>query len=112
MLCPLCGKKIKKSLNKYNKLIPYFECEECGKYYIEPPFLNKMEGFKNRYGEEMYKKLLNTMKKKTMENIVVFVNDFEEPIMDIDEAIYLEIQDLTNELKIFFEDCNCNEYGD
>ena len=47
-----------------------------------------------------------------MENTVVFVNDFEEPIMDIDEAIYLEIQDLTNELRIFFDDCNCNEYGD
>ena len=71
-----------------------------------------MEGFKNRYGEEMYSKLLNVMKQKTMKNTVVFVNDFEEPIMDIDEAIYLEIQDLTNELRIFFDDCNCNEYGD
>ena len=112
MKCPLCGKEIKKATNKINKLIPYYECDSCGKFYIEPPFKNKMEGFLERYGEEKYQNLLNAMKRKTMENTVVFVNDFEEPTIDVEDAIYLEIQDLTNELKIFFEDCNCNEYGD
>lgn len=112
MKCPICGKEIKKSVNKINKLIPYYECDECGKFYIEPPFANKMEGFKERYGLEKYQNLLNKMKEKTTENIVVFVNDFEEPTIDVKDAIYLEIQDLTNELRIFFEDCNCNEYGD
>ena len=71
-----------------------------------------MEGFKERYGLEKYQNLLSKMKEKTTENIVVFVNDFEEPTIDVEDAIYLEIQDLTNELRIFFEDCNCNEYGD
>lgn len=112
MKCPICGKEIKKVTNKINKLVPYFECRECGKFYIEHPFLNKMNGFLERYGIEKYNELLKVMKQKTTGNVVVFVNDFEEPTIEVEDAIYLEIQDLTNELRIFYDDCNCNEYGD
>lgn len=112
MKCPLCNQEIKKTIDKKNKLIPYYECPNCGNFYIEPPFKNKMEGFLARYGIDNYNKLLSKMQEKTKEQLVAFINDFEEPIVDVEEAIYLEIQDLTNELKIFFDDCNCNEYGD
>ena len=112
MNCPLCNKKIKKVKNPINDLVPYFECEDCGKFYIEPPFFSKLEGFKNRYGEEKYNILVSKMIEKTKEELVVFVHDFEEPIIEVEDAIYIELQDLLNEMKIYIEDLNCNEYGD
>jgi hypothetical protein len=46
------------------------------------------------------------MKEKTLKNVIVFTFDFTETFTDIEGAVYVEIEDLTNKLGTIFVDVN------
>ncbi len=95
------------------KLIKGFEYETGERFYIEAGFYTQMKGLKSRYPEE-YSKVLAQMEKVCKSNKkVVFCVDFENPFLNLDDYIYLEITDVTDPIKVFFEDkSRGSDYGD
>ena len=46
-------------------------------------------------------------------HLVVFINDEDEEISEVEDAVYLTIQDVCNPLQIFVEDkSRGSDYGD
>jgi hypothetical protein len=104
MSCYICGKDAK--VERENIYTKKFTCDDCGIYYTELAFEYQVEKFQHLYGKESYGKLLNVMKEKTKEQKIVFTFDFTETFTDVPDAIYVEIEDLTNKLGIIFMDAN------
>ena len=103
-------KHIKDEFNPYSDK---FEYPNGDIFYVEPVFYLKLQSFKNLY-ENRYQEILDEMEKIVKKNhLVVFINDEDEEITSVDNAIYLTIQDVTNPLLIFVEDkSRGSDYGD
>lgn len=104
MSCFICGKDAK--VERENIYTTKYTCSDCGLYYTELAFTYQLEKFKNLYGPEKYAMMLKIMQEKTKKNVIVFTFDFTETFTDIEGAVYVEIEDLTNKLGTIFVDVN------
>ena len=95
------------------KLIKGFEFESGERFYIEPGFYTQLKGLRERYPDE-YSKVIKQMEKVCKTNKkVVFCVDFENPFLDLEGYIYHEITDVTDPIKVYFEDkSRGSDYGD
>lgn len=83
-------------------------------FYVEPAFFTQLHGFKERHTAENYQKILDEMINLVKKNKkIVFTANFDCPQTDVDGYIFLEINDVTDPLKIFVEDkSRGSDYGD
>ncbi len=101
---------IKDERNPFSTL---YQNEDGTMFYIEPIFYTQLQEFFKHYPdysttilEEMQRIVHNNKK-------VVFTGDYDAPLTHCQDAIYLEIFDITNKLQIFVEDkSRGSDYGD
>ena len=98
---------------KDSKFIKGFSLKTGEKFYIEPAFYTQLMSLKEIYPNEFPKvinQLIKTVKEK---KLVSFVYDYENPFLPIEGSIYLEITDVTDPIKVFYEDkSRGSDYGD
>lgn len=96
-----------------NKFVKKFESKENHIFYIEPAFYTQLMGLKERYPEKI-EIVVNEMKKQISANkFIAFVYDYENPFLDYGEAILREFTDVTDAVKVFYEDkSRGSDYGD
>lgn len=101
-----------KEINE-SKFVKCFCYENGEKFYIEPAFYTQLMYLKQIYPND-FSKIIDQMKKTVLDKkLVCFVYDFENPFLQVDNAIYLEISDITNPIHIFYEDkSRGSDYGD
>lgn len=104
---------LKSEIDPNNPYSTKFVYDDGDIFYVEPVFYLKLQAFKlhheNRYGD-IIKEMERIVKRN---HLVVFIGDDDEEITDVNGAIYLTIQDITNPLQIFVEDkSRGSDYGD
>ena len=82
-------------------------------FYVEPVFHMKLMGF-YQHNEIIVEEILMEMERLVKKyHKVVFNNDDDEEITEVEDAVYLTIQDVCNPLEIFVEDkSRGSDYGD
>ena len=82
-------------------------------FYVEPVFYYKLKSFESHYEDKLVE-ILNEMERIVHKyHLVVFINDEDEEITEVDGAVYLTIQDVCDPLQIFVEDkSRGSDYGD
>ncbi len=101
---------IKDERNPFSTL---YQNEDGSRFYIEPIFYTQLKEFFQHY-PNYYSIILEEMQRIVRSNhLVVFTGDYESPLTDCQDAIYIEIFDVTNKLQIFVEDkSRGSDYGD
>ena len=96
-----------------SKFVKCFAFPNGEKFYIEPAFYTQLMYLKQINPVE-FPKVIEEMKRKTLEKkLVCFVYDFENPFLNVDGSIYLEMSDVTDPIHVFFEDkSRGSDYGD
>ena len=96
-----------------NPFCALYYLESGESFYIEPVFYTQLMGFKD-YHKEQYHLIIDKMIELVKKNKkIVFTGNFEHPLTEIDNYIYLEITYVTDPLKIFAEDkSRGSDYGD
>ena len=94
-------------------LIVGYEFPTGEKFYIEGGFYTQLQGIKERYPNE-YGKVIAQMEKVCKSNKkVIFCVDFENPFLDLPGYILHEITDVTDPIKVYYEDkSRGSDYGD
>lgn len=82
-------------------------------FYVEPIYYYKLKSFESHFENKLVD-ILNEMERVVHKyRLVVFINDEDEEISDVEGATYLTIQDICNPLQIFVEDkSRGSDYGD
>ena len=103
--------KILEDKNNPFSALFFYESGEC--FYLEPVFYTQLMGFKDHYPEK-YHLIIAKMEELVKKNKkIVFTGNFDNPLTEIDNFIYLEITDVTDPLQIFAEDkSRGSDYGD
>lgn len=106
-------KDLRKEEDKNNPFSALYFLESGESFYLEPVFYTQLMGFKDHYPEK-YHSIINKMMELVKRNKkVVFTGNFENPLTEIDNYIYLEVTDVTNALQIYAEDkSRGSDYGD
>lgn len=101
-----------KEINECN-LVKCFALKTGEKFYIEPAFYTQLRSLAEIYPNEIGK-VIDEMKRQVKEKkLVSFVYDFENPFYPVPGSVYLEITDITDRVKVFFEDkSRGSDYGD
>ena len=88
-----------------------YESGEC--FYLEPVFYTQLMGFKDHYPEKFHL-IIDKMEELVKRNKkIVFTGNYEHPLTEVDNFIFLEITDVTDPLQIFAEDkSRGSDYGD
>lgn len=98
---------------KETNLVKCFELENGSRFFIEPPFYTQLMSLKEIYPDEFPKVIAHMKKLANERKYVGFVYDFENPFIHLDGYIYLEITDVTDPIKVFYEDkSRGSDYGD
>ena len=103
-------KQIEDISNPFSSL---YELETGERFYIEPVFYTMLQGFKDHHLDK-YPLIINKMLETVRNNKkVVFTGNYDCPLTNVDDYVYLEITDITDPLKIFVEDkSRGSDYGD
>ena len=103
-------KQLEDEKNPFSAL---YELDSGERFYIEPVFYTMLKGFKDHHPDK-YQIIINEIIKTVIKNKrVVFTGNYECPLTNVDDYIYLEINDITDPLKIFVEDkSRGSDYGD
>jgi hypothetical protein len=106
-------KDLRKEEDKSNPFSALFFLEGGESFYLEPVFYTQLMGFKDHYPEK-YHLIINKMMELVKRNKkVVFTGNFENPLTEVDNYIYLEVTDVTDALQIYAEDkSRGSDYGD
>lgn len=106
-------KDLRQEIDPQNPYTAKFVYDNGDTFYIEPVFYLKLQAFKLHY-EDRYSNIIEEMERIVKRNhLVVFVGDDDEEITDVNGAIYLTVQDITNPLQIYVEDkSRGSDYGD
>ena len=106
-------KHLKRLEDKNNPFCALYEYESGESFYLEPVFYTQLMGFKDHYPEQ-YHLIIEKMEELVKKNKkIVFTGNFENPLTDVDNYIYLEITDVTDLLQIYAEDkSRGSDYGD
>lgn len=104
---------LKTSVDKNNPFCPLFTYENGDCFYVEPIFYTKLKNLFDIYPQHK-EVVLNAMEKIVKKNHrVVFVGTFEYPQTEVDDFIFLEIEDVLDPLQIYVEDkSRGSDYGD
>ncbi len=96
-----------------NKFVKKFESSNGNIFYIEPAFYTQLMGLKERYPENI-DKVIGEMNNQISKNkLLAFVYDFENPFLDYKDAVLREFVDITDAVKVFYEDkSRGSDYGD
>jgi len=99
--------------NSSTSLVKFFKFDTGETFFIEPPFYTQLMSLKEIYPLEFPKVLSQIKNLVKQRKYVGFVYDFENPFIQIDGYIYLEISDVTDSVKVFYEDkSRGSDYGD
>ena len=106
-------KHLNKKEDTCNPFCAFYEYESGESFYIEPVFYTQLMGFKDHFPDK-YHLIIEKMEELVKKNKkIVFTGNFENPLTDVDNYIYLEITDVTDALQIFAEDkSRGSDYGD
>lgn len=104
---------LKQLKDNNNPFCYLFEYDNGDQFYIEPIFYTKLKNLLDIY-PQYENAILDEMEKRVKKNHrVVFVGTFEYPQTEVDDFIFLEIEDITDSLKIYVEDkSRGSDYGD
>ena len=96
--------------NPFSTLYAY---EDGSMFYIEPVFYTMLKGFEEQR-PGCIPSILEEMEKIVKKNRkVIFTGCFDNPLTRDDDAIVLEIFDITDKLEIYVEDkSRGSDYGD
>ena len=104
--------------NKYkditdNKFVKKFQASNGNTFYIEPAFYTQLLGLEERYPEN-YKIVVEEIYRQIEKHkFLAFVYDYENPFLDYKDAILREFTDITDAVKVFYEDkSRGSDYGD
>lgn len=101
---------VKDDRNPFSTL---YQNEDGTMFYIEPIFYTQLQAFFQHYPQHSTTILEEMDKIVHMNKKVVFTGDYEAPLTHDENAIYLEIFDITDRLNIFVEDkSRGSDYGD
>ena len=106
-------KYLKKSEDPNNPFCAIYSYPTGETFYLEPVFYTQLMGFKDHYPEK-YHLIIAKMEELVKKNKkIVFTGNFDNPLTEVDDFIYLEITDVTDPLQIFAEDkSRGSDYGD
>lgn len=106
-------KHLKFEVDEKNPYTAKFTYPNGDTFYVEPVFHMKLRGFYQHYENRVEEILMEMERVVKKYHKVVFINDDDEEITEIEDAVYLTIQDICNPLKIFVEDkSRGSDYGD
>ena len=99
--------------DKANPFSFLYELDSGERFYIEPVFYTMLKGFKDHHPDK-YQLIVDEMIKVVKQNKrVVFTGNYECPLTNVEDYIFLEVTDITDPLKIFVEDkSRGSDYGD
>ena len=96
-----------------NPFCALYVLETGESFYIEPVFYTQLMGFKDHFPDKyslIIEKMVELVKKNKK---IVFTGNYEHPLTEIDNYIFLEVTDVTDALQIFAEDkSRGSDYGD
>ena len=106
-------KQLRKEVDPNNPFCALYFYESGESFYIEPVFYTQLMGFKDHHPDK-FDLILNKMEELVKKNKkIVFTGNFDNPLTEIDNFIFLEITDVTDLLQIFVEDkSRGSDYGD
>lgn len=104
---------LKQEIEEQNPYTIKISYENGDVFYIEPIYYYKLKSFESHH-ENRFNEILTEMERVVRKyHKVVFINDEDEEISNVENAVYLTIQDVCNPLKIFVEDkSRGSDYGD
>ena len=107
-------KNLKTIEDKANPFCTLYELDDGSRFYLEPAFYTQLNGFKERHTPADFQRIIEAMIETTKRNKhVIFTANFEFPQTEAEGYIYLEITDITDQLKIYVEDkSRGSDYGD
>ena len=106
-------KHLNKSVDPNNPFSALYSYPDGETFYIEPVFYTQLMGFKDHFPDK-FDLIISKMEELVKKNKkIVFTGNFDNPLTEIDNYIYLEITDVTDPLKIYAEDkSRGSDYGD
>lgn len=106
-------KHLRREVDPNNPFSALYFYESGESFYLEPVFYTQLMGFKDHFPDKFHliiEKMEELVKKNKK---IVFTGNFENPLTEIDNYIFLEITDVTDPLQIFAEDkSRGSDYGD
>ena len=106
-------KHLRREVDPHNPFSALYFYESGESFYLEPVFYTQLMGFKDHHPDKYHliiKKMEELVKKNKK---IVFTGNFEHPLTEVDNYIFLEITDVTDLLQIFVEDkSRGSDYGD
>ena len=96
-----------------NNFVKKYQTSEGNEFYIEPAFYTQLVGLQDRYPEN-YEVVVEELHRQIKANKkIAFVYDFENPFLDYGDFILREFTDITDAVKVFYEDkSRGSDYGD
>ena len=106
-------KNLRKEKDENNPFCALYFLESGESFYLEPVFYTQLMGFKDHFADKyplIIDKMLELVKRNKK---VVFTGNFDSPLTEVDNYIYLEVTDVTDSLQIYAEDkSRGSDYGD
>lgn len=96
-----------------NRLAKCYKNKDGSIFYVEPGFYKLLQALRNVYPDR-FDEVLKKMDELTSANeLVVYVCDEENPLIDVEKAKYITIFDITDSLGLLLEDkSRGSDYGD
>ena len=105
--------QLKTIIDKENPFSTLYELDDGTRFYIEPVFYTMLQGFKDHHADKYPLIIEEIIKVARANKKVVFTGNYECPLTNVDDYVFLEINDITDPLKIFVEDkSRGSDYGD
>ena len=106
-------KELNREVDPHNPFSALYLLNSGESFYLEPVFYTQLMGFKDHFPDK-YHLIIDRMIELVKKNKkIVFTGNFEHPLTEVDNFIYLEITDVTDSLQIFAEDkSRGSDYGD
>ena len=106
-------KHLRREVDPNNPFSALYFYESVESFYLEPVFYTQLMGFKDHFPDKFHliiEKMEELVKKNKK---IVFTGNFENPLTEVDNFIFLEITDVTDLLQIYAEDkSRGSDYGD
>ncbi len=96
---PFALKRIEDKSNPFSALL---ETEDGGRFYVEPAFYSQLVAIQEREPDQLatiIEEMLRLVKKNRR---IVFTLDFNRPLTNVEDYIYLELPDVLGNLKLYF----------
>lgn len=96
-----------------NQLCNYYEDDENNSFFVEPGFYAILMRYKDNFVDS-YKRIMEYIDKLIKENHkIIFTADYEHPFVNVNDYIYVEMDDITDHLNCTFAVITSpSDYGD